>query len=341
MYIYDENDEIIIEEYPLLRIAQLGAPTVEIIDGVPDEPVYAASKMPIKVEVSNLNPEKTYFVSTGMVRSGLITGKESVELTLAHRALEFPGEAEVTVTLYEVTALTEGGEIDEYEDVCESGTKEYEVMERVSVKLDFTLMEEAVVGQAYPFSVTVTNHSDEDLSNLCLNSYSPRHILEVPWKAEFAYELQDGMEQNEEYSGMVYLPTLKAGETITVKGTITWPKNAAGDASFLVVSVESVEDGENYQLAWADKGREEIIRIVEKAGAGSQPGTNQPGTSQPETNQNGNGQAGGNQNAQNNQSTQNNVPKTGDTASVTGTMAALLVAAAAIVAVMKKRTHML
>lgn len=331
----DENGERVFgicnQEFTLYIVQ----PKLTIVSGVPQGEIYAASPITVQVKAENLDPNEKYFVSV----SGL-SGSEEVDITdgqtveVSGKVSPFDDEdSYFEIWLYQVTGE---GEWD-YEEVCRLESSHYQTKAKVELTdLKWNPIKEAVAGTAYPFSVTVRNLIDEDIPDLAIEAGASAHVLEG-WRSEISYALQDGVSAS---GRTAYIANLKAGEAVTIEGTITFPANAVGDGSYLSVSL--IEDNDYIAYLATNEQENGVFQIV-AAGSGTKPSEGNGGQGTDTTNTNGQNTNTQNANTQNangqtaKTDAASSTVKTGDTAPLMATVAVMLVSVCAIAVVIRRR----
>ena len=314
------------QEFKLNFTQNTAQPKLTIVSGVPQGEIYTATPITVRVKAENLDPNEKYFVSV----SGLWNGSERADITDGE-TVEVSGKTSIFESddeYFEVSLNQVTGEGDwDYEEVLCVESSHYQTKARVELTdLKWNPVEKVVVGTAYPFSVTVRNLIDEDIPNLAVEVGTPRHIDGIkPWSPEVTFVLRDGISAKGQ---TVTIANLRAGESLTIEGSIIFPADAVGDATH--VGVALVED--NDYIANLDT-REEGSFVIVAAGSGANPGE-------------GNGSQGTGTQGSNGQKTDGqktdgqaagSTVKTGDTAPLMATVAVMLISVFVIVTVARKR----
>jgi len=305
-------------------------PTVTISS--PSTTIYAYEPIEFTITAANLDPAETYNLE--LVGEFYDYGDEDTgsDITIT-------GVTSYTWTLYPSFYY-----IDEY---VNSQTYAYAVLQNyeqggwwTSQKIYFTILEkpscslnlswnnptQLTTGTDYPFSVTVTNNSDQDISGLQLLSCVPTNLLDNNWTETIQYTLSDGMSIDASSSAKVNLPTLKAGESITVNATVNFPANAAGDTSHMSVTLYQAADGQEPEAIASTSSDLNNEFVISAPAAQDTTDTATADTASAD-----------NTSAGSTSTSQTTSPKTGDPVPFGGIMAAIILAALATAAVTKKK----
>ena len=205
---------------------------------------------------------------------------------------------------------------------------EYSIQENISASLQWTKLKEAVAGTPYPFTISVKNISDKILDGIRVNAYASNHVIEG-WHADVVYkingkEIPDGI-----------IRDLEPGAEMKLDGTITFPANAVGDSTLLLVDIYDDVNSDNATI-YLEGGGSENRTFPIVAVSSNQPGTAGNGN-QGSAALNGDGQNSNGQIVKPQITTKDSAVETGDTASIAVTLTAMLIAFTSIVMVWKKR----
>ena len=205
---------------------------------------------------------------------------------------------------------------------------EYSIQENISASLQWTKLKEAVAGTPYPFTISVKNISDKILDGIRVNAYASNHVIEG-WHADVVYkingkEIPDGI-----------IRDLGPGAEMKLDGTITFPANAVGDSTLLLVDIYDDVNSDNATI-YLEGGGSENRTFPIVAVSSNQPGTAGNGN-QGSAALNGDGQNSNGQIVKPQITTKESAVETGDPASIAVTLTAMLIAFTSIVMVWKKR----
>lgn len=305
-------------------------PKLTILSGVPTGSVVAGSKAEIQVKAEGLNPNKTYSVEVSGLTADqgtaqTITRQEEAVITFSGRVSEYAStDACFDVYLYETTGS--GDDISE-SYVTGVTSSSFEITERVKLSLSWKMVDQVAAGTAYPFSVTITNVSGTDMRDIYLDTYTPWHTKQ--WSATVTCKPQEGVTVN---GAIAAIAELKAGDTITIQGTVVYPAEAAGDTTHLATYLYEMEDGNEILIANAETRAHQHLIVAE--GSGEKPGQQ---TGSQTGSQNQSGQAASKNGADS--GAQAKAARTGDTAPVAGVFAALLVSVFAMIVAVRKKVQ--
>ena len=179
-------------------------------------------------------------------------------------------------------------------------------------------------GTAYPFSVTVENLIDEDIPGLVINTGASAHVDGLVWEPQVTYTPQEGITVNE--YGDAVIGNLKAHTSATIEGTITFPKEAVGDSTYLRVALFGEGDSNIDYLRLSDNN-DDIFSIVDA------------GNSQGNGTQDANIQNAGGQKTNGQAADARRAAQTGDSTPLLATITVMMIAAAIVVITARKR-HM-
>ena len=317
----------IFEKKFTLKIAQ---PKLTIVSGVPEGTVYADMLIEVGVKAENLEPGEKYIVYTsGLSDSDEVVEIKEDEVAYVRGRVSSYGEEKSSFSVI-LCKVTGSGEWD-YEEVCETESSYYEVLQTVRLtNLKWNYVKEMAAGTAYPFSVTVENLIDEDNPGLVINTGASAHVDGLVWEPQVTYTPQEGITVNE--YGDAVIGNLKAHTSATIEGTITFPKEAVGDSTYLRVALFGEGDSNIDYLRLSDNN-DDIFSIVDAASSLN------PGNSQGNGTQDANIQNAGGQKTNGQAADARRAAQTGDSTPLLATITVMMIAAAIVVITARKR-HM-
>lgn len=323
------------------------------VAGVPEDAIMAGSELKLTFSFDSKSEKVEdytyfYFVISGPFTSimgttdgnGYITinleNTDSVTVPVTINLDAYPGESGGEVDLYGIDVNPETGEAGEPEFI-DWNSFDLTIQQIFSIELtQWNPINEAVAGTPYPFAVTVTNNTDSPLKDITVTAGGLNFFTELyHWNAIIDYEAMEGVTIN---SSDAVIQSLAPKASVTIKGTITFPAESIGDDTHLCIDV-SCNGFEDYLNGYGNLTDSYHFPIVASPSSGNQGG--QGNGSQ--------GFAGQNTNGQNtdtstavvdnvaNTANASSVVKTGDPAETAAPLAALLIAASAIIIVLRKR----
>lgn len=201
-----------------------------VVTGEPTEPVLAGSTVTFQVSV---NADETdditgwYLTKDHQDSEGWINSEQQDVITeQVVRGESYEVSVYVPENFEAFPCLTVWlcNDVGSYLDWAFVG-EDVQVQKKLTGSIGWTPVEEVIAGQAYPFSVTYTNHSGEAFENVTVETCAVAH--ELQWTATVAYNAQEGLVIGE--NGSAVIERIGAGESYTVSGTITLPLEAVGD----------------------------------------------------------------------------------------------------------------
>lgn len=321
------------------------------VTGVPEDAIMAGSELNLTFTIDSEAVEcytDLYLAISGPFTSTMGTTDEDGYITINLENTEpvtvpvtinsdaYPGESLGEVDLYGTYVDPETGASGE-SDIIGWNFFDLTIQQIFSIELtQWNPINEAVAGTPYPFAVTITNNTDSSLKDITVTAGGLNFFTELyHWNAIIDYEAMDGVTIA---SPDAVIQSLAPKASVTIKGTITFPAESIGDNTHLCIDVScnGFEDNLNGYGNLTDSYH---FPIVASPSSGNQGG--QGNGSQGSTGQNTNGQNTSTSTAvvDNVANTANasSVVKTGDPAEAIAPLAALLIAASAIVIVLRKR----
>lgn len=259
---------------------------------------YAGDMTGWYIEVSGLGNDST--------RYDLSDGKAEVGYTLGEDIQT--GHQSIWIDLYSSDDGFQG--LDLFDVYCTG---------KLSLTMDWATTKEVVAGKAYPFTLTIQNNTDEVIDDVTVFAYGLWMGVVDEWSADITF---DGVVADKDRrTSYKEIGRLEAGETLTLKCTITFPMESVGDATWITVYLEA--GGVQYAGATSSNTEVYAMEIVApNAGTSGNNGSGQGQTDEEDAKTTG---------------TDQKAPQTGDRAPLAGIIVLMMVSAVAGCTVMMKK----
>ena len=280
------------------------------ISGLPDM-LYAGQSGTFTVNVDYAGDMTGWYIKVSglgndSTRYDLSDGKAEVGYTLGEDIQT--GHQSIWIDLYSSDDGFQG--LDLFDVYCTG---------KLSLTMDWATTKEVVAGKAYPFTLTIQNNTDEVIDDVTVFAYGLWMGGVDEWSADITF---DGVVADKDRrTSYKEIGRLEAGETLTLKCTITFPMESVGDATWITVYLEA--GGVQYAGATSSNTEVYAMEIVApNAGTSGNNGSGQGQTDEEDAKTTG---------------TDQKVPQTGDRAPLAGIIVLMMVSAAAGCTVMMKK----